>query len=132
MPYKMHPKQFENVLSLSSRERYEHFVNKVADWEQLWVLCDSEKNLYTRQVPEGIEFLPIWPHPDYAIETNKLLNMDLEATEIHLNDFIKRWLPGLKKDELKVGVFPDLEGTVWIMEPLDLQSDLIEEATQYE
>ena len=33
--------------------------------------------------------------------------------------------------DLKVGIFPDLEGNVWIMEPDDLLEALKEECEQY-
>ena len=132
MPYKMHSNHLKNVLSLSSRDRYDHFVIKVADWEQLWVLRDADKNLFTRKAPDGFVYLPVWPHPDYAMKINELLESDLEASEIHLDDFIHSWLPDLHRDEMKVGVFPDREGQVWIIEPLDLQNDLTQEASQYE
>lgn len=35
MSYRMHPKQLENVFALTSQQRYEHFISKVCDWEEL-------------------------------------------------------------------------------------------------
>lgn len=131
MSYRMHEKQIENVLALNSEERYLHFLNKVADWEQLWVLCDKDDNIFTRATDE-IEYLPVWPHPAYAIESKNILDSELEPSEIKLDEFMGSWLQGLDSDGLKVGVFPDLEGKVWIMEPKDLLRALEEECEQYE
>ena len=45
MPYKMNSQQYENVLALSAKERYSHFIGKVADWEQLWGLYNEKRRL---------------------------------------------------------------------------------------
>ncbi len=131
MPYRMHEKQIENVLALNSEERYLHFLNKVADWEQLWVLCKKDDNIFTRSTDE-IEYLPVWPHPAYANESKNIMDSELEPREIKLDEFMESWLQGLESDGLKVGVFPDLDGKVWIMEPKDLLRALEEECEQYE
>jgi hypothetical protein len=127
----MNEKQMVNVLSLSSEDRYLHFLNKAADWEQLWVLCAEDGNLFTRETNE-IEYLPIWPHPDYAKEIGSCLDVALVPSEVSLGDFMEKWLSGLQSDGLKVGVFPDKEGNVWIVEPKDLFTALQEECEQHE
>lgn len=131
MPYSMNEIQMENVLSLSSEERYLHFLNKVADWEQLWILCDSEGHIYTRSTSE-IEYLSVWPHPTYADKFESAIDENLGVSEIPLNEFMDKWLPGLESDGLQVGVFPDSEGKVWIIEPKDLLAELEGECEQYE
>ncbi len=133
LSYKMHPKQLENVFSLSSKERYEHFVSKVADWEEVWILIGADNNFLTvNSDANDIEYLPVWPHPDYAKAYAEGLDLSLEPKLIELTIFMERWLLGLQKDGLKVGTLPNLEVTVWIMEPSDLLTDLENEVSQYE
>ncbi len=131
MPYSMNEMQMDNVLALNSEERYLHFLNKVADWEQLWILCDDEGHIYTRSTDE-IEYLTVWPHPVYAKEFEKVIDVNLDVSEITLNEFMENWLPGLESDDLKVGVFPDAEGKIWIIESKDLLAALEDECEQYE
>ena len=71
MPYEMNPKQYETVFSLSAKERYLHFIGKVADWEQLWGLYNENDGWLTRTTPDGIEYISVWPHPEYANEISK-------------------------------------------------------------
>ena len=129
--YHLNIQQKENVLALPARERYQHFVRRVADWEKLWVLSDAKENLFIRTA-STVKYLPVWPHPEYAVDTANLVAFDLTATEVDLYDFMDNWLPGLESDGLKVGVFPDLDGNVWIIEASDLRESLERECEQYE
>ena len=124
--------QLENVLSLSTEERYQHFVSKVGDWQQLWILTTKEKNSYQRKTGEGSEYLTVWPHPDYATKIDGEWKLDCVATEIDFNSFVEKWIPDLERKGMKVGVFPDLNGNVWIIDPSELKDVLLEEAAQYE
>jgi len=132
MPYKMNPQQYENVLALSAKERYSHFIGKAADWEQLWGLYNENKGWLTRVTPENIEYLSIWPHAEYAKNISKEYYPEYIEKEISLEDFMSNWLPELNSDNIKIGVFPDLEGNAWLMEANDLLQDLQDECAQYE
>ncbi len=132
MPYKMHPKQFDNVIVMSSNERYEHFITKVADWEQLWILVSEDECFYTRMVENEFEYLSVWPHPVYAEAVNSEYDLGLTIKEIAVDEFLERWIPLLNEKSLKVGVFPDLKGTVWIIDPDELSGEISGEMSQYE
>ena len=129
--YHLNNQQKDNVLALPARERYQHFVGRVADWERLWVLADAEDNLFIRTA-SSVQYLPVWPHPDYAVDIACLVDLNLIASEVDLYDFMNNWLPGLDTDNVKVGIFPDLEGNTWIMEPRDLLEALESECEKYE
>lgn len=130
MPYRMHPKQFESVLAMNSADRCNHFISRVADWEQLWGVKNENDWLF-RQTDELIYF-PVWPHPEYA---QKIANQNYDgysAVEIQLDDFLNNWLPSFENKIIKVGVFPNKEWTMWIMEPMDIFDSLKDELSQYE
>jgi len=132
MPYKMNPQQYENVLALSAKERYSHFIGKVADWEQLWGLYNENEGWLTCSTPEEVEYLSVWPHPEYAENISKENYPEYNEKEISLEYFMFNWLPKLKSDNIKIGVFPDQEGNTWLMEANDLLQDLKDECGQYE
>lgn len=67
MLYKMNPIQFKSVLALTSKERLEHFISKVADWEQLWILRNEEGTPFTRKTSQGVEYLTVWSHPESGV-----------------------------------------------------------------
>jgi len=132
MPYEMNPAQYENVLRLGAKERYSHFVGKVADWEQLWVLVDRKGGWLMLVTPDEIVYASVWPHPEYASKIAEEFYPDYSPEEVSLNDFLEVILPKLGKDNQKVGVFPDSEGKTWLIEPADLLKDLQEECRLYE
>ncbi len=74
----------------------------------------------------------MWPHPEYAKVYAEGLELPVELELIELKEFMEKWLPGLQKDGLKVGALPNLEVTVWIIEPSDLLADLKGEVSQHE
>lgn len=72
---------------------------------------------------EGVEYLPVWPASAFATEYAKGAD-DLSPKSISLPDFFRKWVPGLTKDGLEVGVLPGLDKTVWITEAEELKRDL--------
>ena len=131
MPYVMNEKQFESVQSLDSNARFQHFVSKVADWEQLWTV-KSDEGWLVPVAPEGFEYFPVWTHPEYAQKITDLNFPGLKAEEISLQEFLSHWLPLLQDDDVKVAVFPNREWTFWCIEADDLMAELVEEMRQYE
>lgn len=40
----MNPKAIENIQKLEPFQRYQHFIKRVADFEELWTIVDEEGN----------------------------------------------------------------------------------------
>ncbi|MDP5190639.1 DUF2750 domain-containing protein [Rheinheimera baltica] len=126
MPYKMNEKQYEAVLALDSFDRYDHFISKVADWQQLWGV-KSEKGWLVPVAPEDFEYFPLWPHSEYAQKITDENFPGHTATEISLEELLDHWLPLFEQDNVKVAVFPNKEWTFWCIEPQDLKGELLNE-----
>lgn len=131
MPYHLNPEQYASVVKLDGSTRYAHFLGRIADWEQIWGVKNEDGWLFP--VVEGqFTYFPVWPHPEYAEKITNAIFPGHEAAEISLEEFMDNWLPGMVDDEIKVGVFPNEEWDIWIMEPEDLLADLREEVAKYE
>ena len=65
MTWEIHKKEFENVLKMNGPERYNYFIQKVADWEEVWGL-KAEDGWAMVGDPNSNECIPFWPHPEYA------------------------------------------------------------------
>ncbi|MDH5446990.1 MAG: DUF2750 domain-containing protein [Gammaproteobacteria bacterium] len=131
MSYRINDKEIENVLALSGADRYEHFVKRVADWEEVWSLQDKN-GWVSSENDEGIKSIPVWPHPEYTklcAEENWKGN---NPSSIELQAFIEKWLPGMEKDGLLVAVFPTPSGKGVQVTPAELKQHLQEECEQYE
>lgn len=112
------------ILGLDGEERYDYFLSLVAEEREVWILVNADNRfLKISSEDEGVEYLPVWPASTFATEYAKGAD-DLSPKSISLPDFFRKWVPGLTKDGLEVGVLPGLDKTVWITEAEELKRDL--------
>ena len=121
----------ESVLGLSCEERYDYFLSKVSEEKEVWILVNEDNQfLKIYAEDEKFEYLPVWPESDFAIEYSKNAK-ELSPKSISLPELFKKWVPGLKKSGLEIGVFPGLDADVWVTEPSELQNDLQDELSAF-
>lgn len=131
MPYKISEEEFESVSALPGRERYRHFLNRVADWQEVWSLRDADGWVMLGDAVKR-QFIPFWPHPRYAQVLATDSWASAEPVEIALDVFLEKWLPDMDHDGIDPAVFPTclLKGIV--VEPLRLRQDLESVCEEYE
>ncbi len=114
----------ENIASLSCEERYDYFLDEVAEQREVWILINNDKQFLKIFAEEyQIEYLPVWPSEHLASAYDNSAER-LIPKSVSLPEFFKKWIPGLKRDGLEVGVIPGQDGTLWITEPEELANDL--------
>ncbi|MGO1245885.1 MAG: DUF2750 domain-containing protein [Oceanisphaera sp.] len=105
---------------MHDNERYNHFVNKVVEHQEMWILTD-EHGCMMLTSDEDEDCIPMWPHADYA----KTWAVDdwaaCQPEAINMQTWQSRWLPGMEEDELLVAVFPVAEAAGALVEPSELQ-----------
>ena len=131
MPYRMNEAQFKAVLAIDSFSRFDHFISKVADWQQLQGVKNQEGWLVP-VAPEGFEYFPLWPHPEYAQKISDNNFPGHQATEISLDDLLNHWIPLFEEGKVKVAIFPNEEWTFWCIDPHNLKKELQNEMLKYE
>lgn len=96
----MNQKEFESVINLPANIRYEYFIKKVVDSEEVWGLYENGWSV--TEDDEGNKLLPFWPNKEFAEycatddwEFYSSKNMDLY-------EFIDEFLPNLKKRVLNL------------------------------
>ena len=104
----MHPKKIENLLSLSTKERYDYFIREVAQFEKIWTIGTDEGYVIFHD-KEGEEILPIWPHRELAEKCIFKEHKEMGATpeSILLDSFLKNCIPDMMSDGILFGVFYD-------------------------
>ncbi len=123
---------FEEIEKLDCESRYEIFLQMVAEEREVWVLINEKNEFLTiHSEDHDIEYLPVWPHSDFTKHHSTSSNEKLTAKCIAVPEFFAKWIPGLEGDGLQVGVFPSYKSDVWIMEPLEVKSDLQEEFANF-
>lgn len=103
----MKKKEFEALLQRPANIRYEYFIKKVVDFEEVWGLYDE--GWATAQDDDGHMLIPFFPKKEFAENCAKKEWKGFRAEAIDLYEFIDRWLVGMKKDEVKPSIFPTEE-----------------------
>lgn len=112
------------VLGLDGEDRYDYFLSQVAEEREVWILVNNDSRFLKIASEDGdVEYLPVWPASAFAAAYADGAD-DLVPRSVSLPDFFRKWVPGLTKDGLDIGVFPGADKTVWITEPEELKRDL--------
>lgn len=100
---KLNSKQIAAVIALQSKDRYEHFIKVIADWQEVWALYQNGWAL--AGADDGATVFPLWPAREYAQLCAEGEWKGYEPRAISLNELMDDLLPKLKKDGLLPGVF---------------------------
>ena len=96
-------KEIEAVSILPASKRYEYFIKKVADYEEVWGLFDDGWAI--SEDDHGNHLIPFWPKKEFAILCAVDEWKNYKAEQIELEDFMQEWLPGMKADGIKPSIF---------------------------
>ena len=105
---KINAKQLDAVISLTSEKRYQHFVKRIADVEEVWALYSDGWALSATE--DGTSVFPFWPAREYAEKCAINECLGYEPRALPLDEFLNSLLPRLKADGVLPGVFPNLVG----------------------
>ena len=126
----MHPAKSANVHSLPAAERYDYFVRKVADFEKVWGLFSNGWAL--AEDTDGRKVFPFWPEEAFAESCADGSWAGYQPRAIPLDEFMRKWLPGMANDAILVGVFPTSAEKGIVVKSLQLEADLARELQEYE
>ncbi len=123
--------ELNQILELNGEERYDYFLSLVGEEREIWILVNADNRFLKIESEDGaFAHLPVWPGSAFAMQYAKGSD-DLSPKSISLPDFFKKWVPGLTRDGLEVGVFPGHDDTLWITEPEELKRDLQDELSSF-
>lgn len=125
----MNSKEFENVLRLPASKRYEYFIKKVSDSEEVWGLYGN--GWATAQDNDGSIVIPFWPKKEFAQFCAKGSWEEYLPKSIGLEDFLDKWLPGMLKDNYKPAIFYTDNDQGIVVETDRLKNDIEEELENY-
>lgn len=141
MSWELSDKERLTATSLPPAERYGYFVSQVVRFGEIWGLRSdqgwavADTDLKEEEAPEAEpgqeptyrQALLVWPHRRLAEACLPALGVDNHAARIPLAQWMGRWLPGMARDGLLVGVFPTATRRPVVLEPEAHRSDLEEE-----
>jgi len=108
MAYEVSDRELAAVSALSNRERYAHFLKRVADTQSVWSLRASDGGwlLAGRTAGGDPVLVPVWPHARYAEACATDAWAGSVPAAIVLDAWLDDWLPGIAAAGRAVLVFP--------------------------
>ena len=101
----MNQKEFETVIKQPPNVRYEYFIKKVVDYEEVWGLYDD--GWATAQDDDGNMLIPFFPKKEFAENCAVVCEWsNFKAEPIELGEFINEFLIPMKEDRVKPSIFP--------------------------
>ncbi|GAA0670722.1 DUF2750 domain-containing protein [Rheinheimera tangshanensis] len=127
MNYELTPDDLNKLSLLDAEQRYDYFIQAVADLEKIWILVDEEGFVLVDADEERC--IPVWPHAELA---ELWINGDwaqCQAQAVDIATWLDKWTNGLDGDELAIAVFPHAQEPGVVIGPEEFAETLIE-ATQ--
>ncbi len=126
----MNEKKLNNVLSLEPKERYGYLIQKVADFEEIFVITDTV-DAFVTVGDSDMKCIPVWPEHDFAKEFLTDDWADFKIKTLSLNEFYD-WLDKLEMENYHIAGFPNKDLNSIVVKPQEIKSHLIYECDQYE
>ena len=128
MTYDLEPDEFETVMQLDADDRYDYFVERIVESEEIWGLSSGEG--FVMFTADGDECLPVWPHPDFAAKLAVGDWADCVPQSILLKDWLEDWIPGMVEDGVSLAIFTDENEEGVVVSPADIEASILDELEQ--
>ncbi|OON59590.1 hypothetical protein B0920_23690 [Massilia sp. KIM] len=100
---KLGAQQLAAVVTLPGRDRYEYFVKRVADSQEVWGLYQDGWAL--AKTDDGTLVFPMWPASDYASLCAEYEWDGYDAQAFSIEELLDDLLPQLEQDRVLPGIF---------------------------
>jgi hypothetical protein len=125
MEYQLSPEELSRILALDAEQRYDYFIQAVADLAEIWILTDEEG--FVLVSAEDDRCIPVWPHAELAEQWIEGEWQHCTAKAIDIKTWLEKWTSGLNGDELAIAVLPDADGPGVVVMPDELAETLLDE-----
>lgn len=125
MEYQLSTEELSRIVALDAEQRYDYFIQAVADLEEIWILTDEEGFVLVSAEEERC--IPVWPHAELAEQWIEGEWQHCTAKAIDVKTWLDKWTSGLIGDDLAIAVLPDADGPGVVVMPDELAETLIDE-----
>lgn len=115
--------ELNRITALDAEQRYEYFIQAVADLEQIWILTDDDG--FVLVSAEDDRCIPVWPHAELAEQWIEGEWSNCQAQAVDVDTWLDKWTSGLESDELVIAVLPDTDGPGVVVTPAELAETLL-------
>lgn len=128
----MNLKEIENVSKLEPQKRYQYFIKKIADFEELWTITDNEGYYVINEI-DGKLMFSLWPQEEYVKHFLKSADWsDCEICSISLEELESDIYKFIEKENFLVNVFPVNGKSGFVVNLEELKRDLALELDKFD
>lgn len=122
----------QKLFKKPGEKRYEYFIKKVAESEEVFGLADEEGWALLGDDDDDTNILPLFPSTEFAEAFR--VEVGFEENEVQVLDVneLLEWLDDMIEDKMLVAVFPNTELNGAVVEPTLLKADLMKELEKYD
>lgn len=131
MSYEANEHEVASVSALAGPERFDYFVRKVADWEEVWSIGDDDGWALSAD-ESGRKLVPVWPASAFAEACCVAEWVGYAPKAIKMHNWIDKWIPGMTTDSRYVAVFPTPADRGVVVTPEELADAINEAMEEYE
>lgn len=102
--FKPTSKEIESVINLDEKKRYEYFLKKIVDWEEVWGLFNDGWAMQSDE--NGNDYFPIWPAKEYADLNRSSEWKEYNSESFGIVDLVNELIPKLRESGVNLSIFP--------------------------
>ena len=130
---KVSKQELEAVTALSPEKRYNYFVKRICDWEQVWTLYEDDY-IVLNEAKNGKLYILLFPFKDfaehYATNTRGMKGVSYKSFEI--NEFLETIIKKLQANNVSNAlVFPVANAYGLNVSMTDMVKDIQSESENY-
>ena len=89
--------EMESVLQQDSTVQFEYFIKRVADFEEIWIMSDTN-GMFLLEAEKDKFVLPVWPFKEYADLFREEVNQECKLEAVSIYDFLEEELVSLSEN----------------------------------
>lgn len=125
----MKTEEIRALIQKPPADRYEYFIKRIADREELWGLFNDGWAMAGTDDDRTV--FPVWPAEEYARLCADDYWAEFVPKPIPIYDFLNDSLPRFQENGLLIGVFPTPENNGVVVNVEDFARDLNSELSNY-
>ena len=130
---KVSKQELEAVTALSPEKRYNYFVKRICDWEQVWTLYE-DNYIVLNEAKNGELYILLFPFKDFAehYTTNIRGMKGVSYKSFEINEFLETIIKKLQANNVSNAlVFPVANGYGLNVSMTDMVKDIQSELENY-
>jgi hypothetical protein len=127
----MNPQAIENIKKLEPFQRYQHFIKRIADFEELWTIIDEDGD-YALSSLDEFTLIPFWSAEEFIASNLEEGWENCKSLKLTLNDLEDSIFEIIASENYLINVFPVDGRSGFVVSLNEFCRDLNEELKQYE